>query len=91
MNSMAFSLSSKSNSKIDGNLVTFWTVDFQPHLPTLALIFARLNQDMDLTAGSFNFRIGSLGSLRLSGPIPSGPSAGKTTSMAASKKFPWLF
>jgi hypothetical protein len=91
MNSTAFSLSSKSNSKIDGNLVTFQTIDFQPHLPTLAPIFARLDQDMDLTAEGFNFCIGSLGSLRLSGLIPSGPSAGKTTSMAASKNSPWLF
>jgi hypothetical protein len=29
MDSMAFSLSSKSNSKIDGNQITFGTVDFQ--------------------------------------------------------------
>jgi hypothetical protein len=33
---------------------------------------------MDLTIGSFNFRVGSLGSVRLSDPINSGPSAGKT-------------
>jgi hypothetical protein len=33
---------------------------------------------MDLAIGSLNFHIGSLGSLHLSDPIYSGPSAGKT-------------
>jgi hypothetical protein len=28
---MAFSLLSKSNLKIDGNQITFGTIDFQPH------------------------------------------------------------
>jgi hypothetical protein len=78
MNSMAFSPSSKSNSKIDGNQVTFGTVDFQPHPPTLAAIFANLDEEMDLTIGSFNFHVGSLRSIRLSDLISSGPSAGKT-------------
>jgi hypothetical protein len=40
---------------------------------------------MDLKIGSFNFHVGSLGSLRLSDPIPSGPSAGKTTAAAISE------
>jgi hypothetical protein len=39
---MAFSLLSKSNSKIDGNQITFGTIDFQPHPPTLAPVFASL-------------------------------------------------
>jgi hypothetical protein len=85
MNLTIFSLSSKSNPKIDGNLVTFGTIDFQPHPPTLAPIFARLDQEMDLTIGSFNFRVGFVGSLRLSDSIPSDPSVGNTASAAASE------
>jgi hypothetical protein len=75
MNSTAFLLSSKSNSKIDGNQITFGAVDFLPHPQTLAPVFANLDQEMDLTIRSFNFRVGSLGSVRLSDPIKSGPSA----------------
>jgi hypothetical protein len=78
MNSTRFSPSSRNNSKIDGNQVNFETVDFQPHPPTLALVFANLDQEMDLMIRSFNFRVGSLGSIRLSNPVNSGPSAGKT-------------
>jgi hypothetical protein len=37
---------------------------------------------MDLTIRSFNFRVGSLGSARLSGLIKSGLSAGNTTIVA---------
>jgi hypothetical protein len=65
MNSTGFSLSSKSNSKIDENQITFGTVDFQPDPPTLAPVFANLDQDMDLTIGSFNFHVGSQDPLRL--------------------------
>jgi hypothetical protein len=82
---MPFSLLSNSNSKIDGNQITFGAVDFQPHPPTLAVVFASLDQEMDLTIGSLNFRVGSLGSVRLSDPINSGPSAGKTASVARSE------
>jgi hypothetical protein len=82
INSMAFSLLSKSNSKIDENWITFGAVDFQPHPPTLALVFASLNQEMDLAIGSFNFHVKSLGSVRLLDLVKAGPSAGKTTSAA---------
>jgi hypothetical protein len=68
---MAFSLLSKRHSKIGGNQITFGAVDFQPHPPTLAPIFANLDQGVDLTIGSFNFRVGSLGSVRLSDPMKS--------------------
>jgi hypothetical protein len=79
MNLMAFSPSSKRNLKIDGNQVNFVTVDFQPHQSILDPVFATLDQEMDWTIGSFNFRIGwSLGSIRLSDPINSGLSAGNT-------------
>jgi hypothetical protein len=78
MNSTTFSLFSKSNSKIDGNQITFGAVYFQPHPPTLAAVFASLDQEMDLTIESFNFHIGSLGSVHLYDPIMLGLSAGKT-------------
>jgi hypothetical protein len=67
----------KSNLKIDGNQITFGAIDFQPHKPTLALAFASLDQEMDLMIGSFNFRVGSLSSIRLSDPIKSGPLVGR--------------
>jgi hypothetical protein len=85
MNSMAFLLSANSNSKVNGNEISFGTIDFQPHPPTLTLVFASLDQEMDLTIGSLNFRIGSLGSICLSDPTKSDPSAGKTVTMAISK------
>jgi hypothetical protein len=37
-----------------------------------------MDQDMDLTIGSLNFRVGSLGSIRLSDPVKPGPSASKS-------------
>jgi hypothetical protein len=37
-----------------------------------------MDQDMDLTIGSLNFRVGSLGSIRLSDPMKPGPSATKS-------------
>jgi hypothetical protein len=43
MDSATFSPSSKSNLKIKGNNITFVTVDFQPHSPTLAPVFASLD------------------------------------------------
>jgi hypothetical protein len=69
MNSTTFSPSSKSNSKIDGNQIAFETVEFQPHPPTLAPVFASLDQEIDLTIESFNFHVGSLGFVRLLDPV----------------------
>jgi hypothetical protein len=86
MNSTAFSPSSRSNLKIDRNQVNFGTVDFQPHPPILAPVFANLDQEMDLTIGSFNFRVGSLGLIRLSDPVNSGISTGKTAIIVASSE-----
>jgi hypothetical protein len=85
MNSTAFSPTSKSHTKIDGNHITFGAVDFQPHPPTLAPVFANLDQEMDLTIGSFNLCVGSLGSVCHSDPINLGPSVGKTVNAATSK------
>jgi hypothetical protein len=81
----AFLLPTNSNSKVNGNQISFGTVDFQPHPPTLTLVFASLDQEMDLTIESLNFRVGSLGYIRLSDPTKSDPSAGKTATMAISE------
>jgi hypothetical protein len=39
-------------------------------------VFASLDQEMDLTIGSLNFRVGSLGSIRFSNLTKSEPSVG---------------
>jgi hypothetical protein len=85
MNLTAFSLPSNSNSKVDGNQISFGTVDFQPHPPTLTHVFASLDQEMDLTIGSLSFHGSSLGSIRLSDPTKLHPWAGKTATMEISK------
>jgi hypothetical protein len=85
MNLITFLLSPNNNSKIDGNQITFGAIDFQPHPPTLTLIFESLDQEMDLTTRSLNFRVGYLGTIRLSDPINSGPSARKIMSAAKSE------
>jgi hypothetical protein len=85
MNSMAFSLPSNSNSKVDRNQISFGTVDFQPHPLAFTLIFANLDQGTDLTIGSLSFRIRSFGLIRLSDPTKSDPSVGKTAMMAVTE------
>jgi hypothetical protein len=82
MNSTTFSLPANNNSKVGGNQVSFGTVDFQPHPLILTPVFASLDQEMDLTIGSRNFCVGSLGSIRLSDPSKSDPSARKTATIA---------
>jgi hypothetical protein len=81
MDSMPFSLLANNNSKVDENQISFGTVDFQPHPPTLTPIFASLDQEMDLTIGSLNFRVGSLGLTRLCDLTKLDPSAGKTVTI----------
>jgi hypothetical protein len=51
----------------------------------LGPVFESLDQEMDLTFGSLNFCVGSLGSICLSDLTESGPSAGKTTTAAMSE------
>jgi hypothetical protein len=85
MNSTAFLLLANSNSKVDGNQISFRTVDFQLHPPTLMLVFANLDQEMDLTIGSLNFHVGSLGSICLSDSTKSNPSVSKTVTIAMSE------
>jgi hypothetical protein len=85
MNSTAFLLSTNSNPKVDENQVTSEAVYFQPHTPTLTPVFASLDQEMNLTIGSLNFRIGSLGTTRLSDLTKSDPSTEKTASATISE------
>jgi hypothetical protein len=90
MNLMAFLPLSRSNSKINGNQVNFGTIDFQPHPPTLAPVFANLDQEMDPTIGSFSFRVGSLDSIHLSDPVNLSPLGGKTA-VAATSEILWAY
>jgi hypothetical protein len=78
-------LSSNNNPEVDKNQIIFGAVDFQPHPPTLTPVFANMDQEMDLTIGSLNYCVSSLGTIRLSDPTRPGPSAGKIASAARSK------
>jgi hypothetical protein len=78
MNSTAFLLLANSTTKVDEIQIPFGTVDFQPHQSSFTQVFESMDQDMDLTIESLNFRVGSLGSIRLSGPAKPGPSASKS-------------
>jgi hypothetical protein len=68
MNSTAFSLLANSNPQVDEIHIPFRTIDFQLGQSSFAQVFESMGQDMDLTIGSLNFRVGSLGSIRLSDP-----------------------
>jgi hypothetical protein len=85
MNSMAFSLLANSNSEVDENQISFGTVDFQPHQSNLTPIFESMDQDMDLTIGSLNFHVRSLGSIHLSDSVKLGPSASESKIVAVSE------
>jgi hypothetical protein len=65
MNLTAFSLSANSNPQVDKIQIPFKTVDFQPHQSSFAQVFESMDQDMDLTIGSLNFCVGSLGSTEI--------------------------
>jgi hypothetical protein len=85
MNSMAFSLLANSSPKVDGNQISFGTVDFHPHPPNFTPIFESLDQEMDLTIRSLNFRVGSLGSICLSDLAKPDPSASETKTITMSE------
>jgi hypothetical protein len=85
MNSTAFSLLANSSPKVDRNQISFGTIDFQTHPPNLTPVFESLDQEMDLMIGSLNFRVGSLGTTRLSDPAKSDPSASETKTIAMSE------
>jgi hypothetical protein len=75
MNLMAFLLSANNNSQVDGIQIPFGTIDFQPHQSSFMQVFESMDQDMDFMIGSLNFHVGSLGSIRLSDPMKTDPSA----------------
>jgi hypothetical protein len=85
MNSTAFLLLANSNPEVNGNQISFGTIDFQPHQPNLTPIFTSLDQEMDLTIGSINFRVRSLGSIRLLDPAKPDPSASETKTITMSE------
>jgi hypothetical protein len=78
MNSTTFSLLANSSPEVDEIQIPFGTIDFQPRQSSFTQVFESMDQDMDLTIGSLNFRVGSLGSIRLSDPVKPGPSASKS-------------
>jgi hypothetical protein len=78
MNWTAFLLVANSSPEVDKIQIPFRTVDFQPHQSNFTQVFESMDQDMDLTIGSLNFHVGSLGSIRLSDPVKPGPSASKS-------------
>jgi hypothetical protein len=85
MNSMAFSPWDNSNPEVDEIRVPFRTVDFQTHQSNFTQIFESMDEDMDLTIGSLNFHVGSLGSIRLSDPVKPGLSASESKTIAMSE------
>jgi hypothetical protein len=85
MNSTTFSFLANSNPEVDGNQISFGTIDFQHHPPNLTPVFASLDQEMDLTIGSLNFCVGSLGLIRLSDPAKLDPPASETKTIAISE------
>jgi hypothetical protein len=85
MNSMAFSPLANSNPEVDKIQIPFGIIDFQPRQSNFTQVFESMDQDMDLTIESLNFRIGSLGSIRLSDPAKPGPSASESKTVAISE------
>jgi hypothetical protein len=85
MNSMAFLLSANNNPQVNEIQIPFGTVDFQPHQSSFAQVFESMDQDMDLMIGSLNFRVASLGLIRLSDPMKSGPLASEPETVAMSE------
>jgi hypothetical protein len=85
MNLMAFSLLANSSPEVDGNQISFKTIDFQPHPPNFTPIFESMDQEMDLTIRSLNFCVRSLGSIHLSDPAKPDPSSSKTKTITMSE------
>jgi hypothetical protein len=85
MNSTAFLLLANNNWQVDEIQILFGNVDFQPHQSSFTQVFESMKQDMDLTIGSLNFRVGSLGLIRLLDPMKMGPSASESETVAMSE------
>jgi hypothetical protein len=84
MNSTVFLLSASNSSQVDEIQIPFGTIDFQPHQSSFTQVFESMDQDMDLTIRSLNFRVGSLGSIRLSDSMKMDPSANEPETVAMS-------
>jgi hypothetical protein len=82
---MAFLLSANSNPQVDEIQIPFETVDFQPHQSSFVQVFESMDQDMDLTIGSLNFRVRSLGSICFSDLPKTDPSASEPETVAMSE------
>jgi hypothetical protein len=85
MNSTAFSLLANNNLEVGEIQIPFGTIDFQPHQSSFTQVFGSMDQDMDLTIERLNFRVGSLGSIRLSDLAKPGPSASEPKTVAMSE------
>jgi hypothetical protein len=85
MNSTAFLLLANSSLEVDENQISFGTVDFQPHPSNFTPVFESMDQDMELTIGSLNFCVESLGSIRLSDLAKPDPSASEDKTVAMSE------
>jgi hypothetical protein len=85
MNSTAFSLLANSNPEVDKIQIPFGTIDFQLHQSSFTKVFESMDQDMDLTIRSLNFRVGPLGSILLSDPVKLGLSASEPKTVAMSE------
>jgi hypothetical protein len=85
MNSTAFLLLANSNPQVNEIQIPFRTVDFQPHQSSFSQVFKSMDQDMDLTIASLNFRVGSLGLIRLSDLTKLGLSASEPETVAMSE------
>jgi hypothetical protein len=85
MNLTAFSLSANNNPQVDEIQIPFGTVDFQPHQSSFVQVLESMDQDMDLTIGSLNFCVGSLGLIRLSDPTKPDSSASEPETVAMSE------
>jgi hypothetical protein len=85
MNSTAFSPLASSSSEVDENQISFGTIDFQPHPSNFTPLFESMDQDMDLTIGSINFCVESLGSIHLLDSAKPHPSASEAKTVAMSE------
>jgi hypothetical protein len=85
MNLTAFSILDNSNRQVGEIQIPFRTVDFQPHQSSFTQVFESMDQDMDLTIGSLNFRVGSLDSIRLSDSMKPDLSASEPETVAMSE------
>jgi hypothetical protein len=78
-------LLANSKSEVDENQIPFGTIDFQPYQSNFTPIFESMDKDMDLTIGSLNFHVGSLGSIHLSDPVSPNLSASEAKTAAMSE------